>query len=92
MEIRSSHEAPGKPWSRCMILFPVRDRTWWRTAAAGLMQPGTPILQLRVGRKRRKTKERRKRRRRKMMSREGELQLSVSVHVCVSVLGLRQVT
>lgn len=56
------------------------------------MQPGTPILQLREGKKRRKMKEKRRRRKRKMMSREEELQLSVSVHVCVSVLGSRQVT
>lgn len=56
------------------------------------MQPGTPILQLREGKKRRKTKEKRRRRRRKMTSREEELRLSVSVHVCVSVLRSRQVT
>lgn len=53
------------------------DRIWWRTVAVGHMQPGTPILQLREGKKRRKMKEKKRRRRRKMMSREEELQLSV---------------
>lgn len=60
----------------------VCDRTWWRTAAAARIQPGTPAPQLREERKRRMTKERTKTMRTMMTSREEELQRE-RASVCV---------